>query len=91
MTLQVNVQFPCFTQNDDYITDLLECLLYLNYVACEQMEFYRRIEVYIASDFKVECTRLRSSGYLKSLRRFMNDFNLNMITGIMVLLFIMKY
>lgn len=42
-----------------------------------------KIEVCIAGDFNLECTRLRSSGYLKSLRCFMNDFNLNMIIEVL--------
>jgi hypothetical protein len=75
-----NVYLPCCVNNDEYVTEILECVSFMEYIVEQQRSVYGNVEMCVIGDFNVDCVRLNSNANVEVLQRFKNEYNMNIIT-----------
>ena len=72
-----NVYLPCFENTANNVDELLNCILYIEWIFNEQNDIYEKVELCVVGDFNVDCNKMMHDKNLRLLREFSYDYNMN--------------
>ena len=72
-----NVYLLCFENTAKYVDELLDCISYIEWIFNELSDIYEKVEFYVVGDFNVDCNKMMYDKNLRLLRKYINDYYIN--------------